>query len=359
MAQNSNTMNRPFFSILLPTKNRSEIIGGAVESALRQTFADFELVVSDNDDSPTATRDAVAQFKDPRVRYFRTPGNLPMHENWENALSHATGRFVLILEDKMRMVENALAILSRLIQQHGEVVISYDVRFLRQSALPALDPVPEPASIQSTDAAELFRRFDVRFFRMHPKSLDSCAPLEVIHRARANSPTGMFFSHVTPDYSSGFLLLGTVDYFLFLEAALVYVPNNWMAHGRYSVGQASYQKAALTARWLKELPVSVEEIQSYSPVKCQWLWINNAMYDYFTKYAKRTDAPPPDWVCFHAFCLMIVVMGWQMGADMSEDLAAIRSSLARNPLGFRLRVYAVTVQRLSALGWLFISNRFK
>jgi hypothetical protein len=173
------------------------------------------------------------------------------------------------------------------------------------------------------------------------------------------SPTGLFFSHVTPDYSSGFLLLGTVDRFLFLDAPLVYIPNNWMSHGRYSVGQASYQKAGLTARWLKELPVTVEEIQSYSPVKCQWLWINNAMYDYFTKYANRVGAPPPDWVCFHAFSLMIVVMGWRMRADMSEDLAAINASLRQNSVGFRLRVYAGAVRRLAAMAILFASNRLK
>ncbi len=282
-----------------------------------------------------------------------------MHENWENALRNATGRFVLIVEDKMRLVENALSILDGLIQRHGDIVISYDVRFLSGAALPPLARVPNPESIRCIDAAEMFRRFDVRFFRIHPKSLDSCAPLDVIHKARSTSPTGLFFSHVTPDYSSGFLLLGTVDRFLFLDASLVYIPNNWMSNGRYSVGQASYQKAGLTARWLKELPVSVEEIQRYSPVKCQWLWINNAMYDYFTKYSERVGAPPPDWVCFHAFCLMIVVMGWRMGADMSEDLAAINASLSKNPLSFRLRVYAATILRIASMALLFVTNRLR
>lgn len=352
-------VNQPLFSILLPTKNRSEIVGGAVESALRQSFSDFELIISDNDDSSSATRDAIAQFTDPRIRYYRTTGKLPMHANWENALNHATGHFVLILEDKVRLIENALAILARLIQQHGDVVISYDLRFLRQASMPALDCVPKLKLIKSAYAAELFRRFDMRFFRWHPKGLDSCAPLQLIRRARANSPTGLFFSHVTPDYSSGFLLLRTVDSFLFLDAALAYIPNNWMAQGRYSVGQSSYRKAALTAQWLEDLPISIETIQSYSPVKCRWLWINNAMYDYFTKYAVPVNAPPPDWVCFHAFCLVIVVMGWHMGADMSEDLAAIRASLSRNSLVFRARVYVGTVRRLVALGWLFIANRLK
>src|SRR4051812_7380752 len=98
----------PYFSILLPTRNRSEIVGGAIESVLAQTFADFELIISDNDISNTATRDEVGRYSDPRIRYVRTNGNLSMHENWENALNQASGRYCLILEDKMRLVSNAL-----------------------------------------------------------------------------------------------------------------------------------------------------------------------------------------------------------------------------------------------------------
>src|SRR2546425_2856665 len=114
---------KAFFSVLLPTKNRSEIVGGAIQSVLDQTFGDFELVISDNDDSETATRDAVAKFSDPRIRYFRTSGKLPMHENWENAFNQATGDYVLILEDKQRFVNNTLEILDRCIKEHPDAPI--------------------------------------------------------------------------------------------------------------------------------------------------------------------------------------------------------------------------------------------
>lgn len=352
-------MKQPFFSILLPTKNRSEIVGGAIQSALSQTFGDFELIVSDNDDSETATREAVAKVPDARVRYFRTSGKLAMHENWENALRQASGRHVLILEDKMRLVPNALAILHKILSERGDVVVSYDIRFTGASTMPELHRLPQLEVIPSTSAAELFRRFSLKFFKIHPKSLDSCAPLEVIRRAKASSPTGLFYSHVTPDYSSGFLLLRTVREIYFLDAHLAYVPNHWMSSGRYSVGQASYHKAALTARWLKELPVSIEEIQSYSPVKCQWLWINNAMYDYFTKYQKPLGAQEPDWVCFHAFCCLIVLMGRRMGADMSEDWKAIQESLNQKSLGFRLAVYWGAARFVSGLGLKWVLNRLR
>src|SRR5206468_5356538 len=114
----------------------SEIVGGAIQSVLDQTFGDFELIISDNDDSETATRDAVARFSDSRIRYFRTSGRLPMHENWENALACATGQHVLVVEDKERLVGNALEILRHHLQEHGPVVISYGLKFARTATIP-------------------------------------------------------------------------------------------------------------------------------------------------------------------------------------------------------------------------------
>ncbi|MGV3773257.1 MAG: glycosyltransferase family 2 protein [Verrucomicrobiales bacterium] len=343
-------MNEPFFSILLPTKNRSQIVGDAVASALRQTFGDFELIVSDNDDSDTATRDAVAQYKDPRIRYFRTSGKLPMHENWENALSQARGKHILILEDKMRLASNALSILKHYLDKHGNIVISYDVKFEKNPTMP--DPVgmPDAQWLQSKDVAEMFCRFEQDFFTVLPKSLDSCAPRETVMRAKAKSPTGLFFSYVTPDYSSGFKLLGEVDKFLMIRQPLVCIPNNWMWQGKFSVGQSSYKKENLTQRWLNELPVTPQQIQDLVPVKCQWLWINNVHYDFHTQYRRSDHKPEVNWVEYHAFCYVIVATGIRLKADMSADREAIWKSLRPRSIGFKMAVFSSLAKRLLALG---------
>src|SRR5439155_13901434 len=76
-------MTAPFFSVVIPTKNRSFLVGGAISSVLRQSFPDFGLVVVDNDDTD-ATQKVVASFDDPRVRHVRT-GGLSMPDNWEAA----------------------------------------------------------------------------------------------------------------------------------------------------------------------------------------------------------------------------------------------------------------------------------
>jgi glycosyltransferase involved in cell wall biosynthesis len=65
-------MTMPFFSVVIPTFNRGDLLPYAVQSVLKQTFEDFEIIVSDNcssDDTPKVSK----QFEDPRFRYLRTP----------------------------------------------------------------------------------------------------------------------------------------------------------------------------------------------------------------------------------------------------------------------------------------------
>lgn len=59
----------PFISICIPTYNRAEFIRGTIESALAQTYANFEIVVVD-DGSTDNTAATVQAIKDPRVRYI-------------------------------------------------------------------------------------------------------------------------------------------------------------------------------------------------------------------------------------------------------------------------------------------------
>ncbi len=328
-------MKPPFFSILLPTKNRSEIVGEAIRSALRQTFTDFELIVSDNDDSDTATRETVAQFSDCRIRYFRTSGKLPMHENWENAFNLATGEHVLILEDKQRLVGNALEILREYIQQYGPIPISYDIRFARGSSIPDPTRTPPVQRWRSVDAIELFCRFEQKFFNLLPKGLDSCAPRTLLRKVQAKSPTGMLFSYISPDYASGFMLLSAVPEFLHTDEALVYIPNNWMWQGKYSNGQAIYRKTESYRKFLQSLPVTRDDILKNVPIKSEFLWINSVLYDFFTFYKRSGHEPRIVWPSYYGFCIYLIFMGWKLGADLREELREIWCTIMRESLGLK------------------------
>jgi glycosyltransferase involved in cell wall biosynthesis len=73
----------------------------AVESVLRQTHGDFEVVIAD--DASTDDTGQVAQsFADPRVRYHRQPSNIGVSKNWGAGLALARGEIVSLLMDDDR-----------------------------------------------------------------------------------------------------------------------------------------------------------------------------------------------------------------------------------------------------------------
>jgi glycosyltransferase involved in cell wall biosynthesis len=80
------------FSIVIPTKDRSQYLRYALQSCLSQTYGDFEVVVSDNN-SQDDTRDVVLAAEDPRVRYVNTGRSIDVTANFEHGVLQARGEF--------------------------------------------------------------------------------------------------------------------------------------------------------------------------------------------------------------------------------------------------------------------------
>ncbi len=106
------------FSVLLPTKNRLDLLRYAVDTVRRQSYADVEIVISDN-----CSEDDIAGFAaslgDPRVKYVRSPKPIPVTENWNLALEHSTGDYVVMLGDDDGLLKGYLETAAALIEQHG------------------------------------------------------------------------------------------------------------------------------------------------------------------------------------------------------------------------------------------------
>lgn len=88
----------PTFSVVLPTHDRAALLPRAVQSVLRQTLTDFELLIVD-DGSQDATPEVTATFDDPRIRILRrdVPGGAAAARN--HGIRHARGELVAFLDD--------------------------------------------------------------------------------------------------------------------------------------------------------------------------------------------------------------------------------------------------------------------
>lgn len=87
---------RPKVSICIPSYNNGELIGHAIEGALRQTFDDTEIIVVDNDSSDGSEK-VVRSFEDRRIRFYKNNKNIGMTRNWNKCVSMASGEFMCLL----------------------------------------------------------------------------------------------------------------------------------------------------------------------------------------------------------------------------------------------------------------------
>ena len=133
-------------SVCLPTYNGAAFIKEALESILRQTYQDFELLIVD-DGSTDATLDIVQSFADPRIRLQRNPEQLGIPANWNRCLELASGEFVCVFhQDDVMQPDNL---------QRKVHLLSADVTvgFVHSAANPLVDASAPSSSVDWFETA--------------------------------------------------------------------------------------------------------------------------------------------------------------------------------------------------------------
>jgi len=87
----------PLVSVIMNIRNGAAFLREAMDSVMAQTFADWELIVWD-DCSTDNSAAIVAEYKDPRVRYFLSPEETPLGKARDNAMRQARGEWLTFLD---------------------------------------------------------------------------------------------------------------------------------------------------------------------------------------------------------------------------------------------------------------------
>jgi len=87
----------PLVSVIMNVRNGSAYLREALDCVLAQTFMDWELIVWDDCSTDDSAR-IVAEYKDPRVRYFLAPEETHLGKARDNAIRQATGEWLAFLD---------------------------------------------------------------------------------------------------------------------------------------------------------------------------------------------------------------------------------------------------------------------
>ncbi len=126
----------PTISVVIPTRNRPELVCQAVRSVLAQTYRDFEVVVVVDGPDPV-TVDALNGLGDPRVRVVALAENVGGAEARNVGARDARGGWIALLDDDDEWLPGKLEAQMQLARQSGTNKVLVVSRFLfRKSGRP-------------------------------------------------------------------------------------------------------------------------------------------------------------------------------------------------------------------------------
>ncbi|HET9154667.1 MAG TPA: glycosyltransferase family 2 protein [Solirubrobacterales bacterium] len=137
-------MAPPFFSIVVTTYNRERIVCRCIDSVLRQSFDDFELIVVD-DHSSDGTVTVLERYDDSRIKVVRHERNRGISPSRHTGVANSTGTWVVIVDSDWELLPEALERLREIVLELPDGVRVIRSRLLWDDGrvTPSFTP-PEP-----------------------------------------------------------------------------------------------------------------------------------------------------------------------------------------------------------------------
>ena len=112
-------------TIIIPTIGRPHYIIDSVRSALDQSYANLEIIISEND-TQIKTQDLLSSssISDPRIRIISTNKRLDFAEHMNFCINEAKGYYVMILSDDDQMSSGYVEEMAGLLDSDSLVVVS-------------------------------------------------------------------------------------------------------------------------------------------------------------------------------------------------------------------------------------------
>jgi glycosyl transferase family 2 len=248
----------PRFSVVVPTRDRPDLLDFCLESLAAQTFDDAEVVVSDNPVSLPA-REVYDRWARSGWRYVRPERPLAMHENFERACAEADGDYVAVVIDKTVLHPSALELANRALEADPADIVTwwnegYDPadeahELGRGRFHPTARIVPpslyDPAAELAGRFANITRRGADSARYVRGKIVFGAFSRALLERIREH--TGRVFHPLAPDYTSMVPACVLAERALDLGRPLLVSYNSSRSNGRLQSVDAGHARRFIEA----------------------------------------------------------------------------------------------------------------
>ena len=121
-------MNHLKFSVIIPVYNGAKYLGEAIQSAIDQTYKNFEIIVV-SDASPDNTAEVVGQFDDARIIYIDHQENQGANVARNTAIRASSGELLAFLDQDDLFHPEKLQAHVDLLTRQPDVGFTYNARF--------------------------------------------------------------------------------------------------------------------------------------------------------------------------------------------------------------------------------------
>ena len=240
-------MPEPRITIIIPTRERCDVLESSLRTAVSQDYENLEIIVSDNF-SDDDTANVVRRANDRRLRYLNTGKRLSMSHNWEFALSHVDDGWVTFMGDDDGLIPGAISSVADIIRTTQAKAIrsnfcTYD--------WPSITGTPHGQLIVPLAKGLQMRETD----RWLSKVMHGCAKynqLPMIYNGgfihisilrKIREETGLFFRSTNPDVFSAVAIARCIESYAYTDAPLAISGTSRHSNG-YSYFSTNAQRDA-------------------------------------------------------------------------------------------------------------------
>lgn len=113
----------PLISVIIPVYNGEKTILATIDSVLKQTFSNFELIII-NDGSTDKTLEVVNHIQDPRLKVFSYP-NAGQPTSRNRGITHALGEYISFIDADDLWTPDKLEAQLKALQSNSQAAVAY------------------------------------------------------------------------------------------------------------------------------------------------------------------------------------------------------------------------------------------